>query len=927
MKKINLCLLTVLACLSVRAQSHINGSVTDSSEHKNLSQSLITIIRETDSVLVGFTRTKPSGTFSLDQLPAGKMIVMITYPGYADYVDHISLSPAAPLDLGTVNMTLKSQLLQEVIISNAAPIRMKGDTIEYKADSFYMRAGASVEELLKKLPGIQVDKDGKITAQGETVKKVLVDGEEFFSDDPTVVTQNMLSEAVDKVQVYDKKSDQAAFTGVDDGKTTKTIDLKLKDDHKRGYFGKAEAGTDFKNFWNNNAMINAFRGKRKIAGYGVMSNTGRTGLDWRDNMTFAGGADDLDVTYEDGMTMISRDDDNTDDMDNSSYYGEGLPKGWNGGALYSNKWDDDKISLNGAYQFKKLNTAAAGNTRSKFILPDTLYYNNDEGTTLTSKFKHSLRGISEYKLDSSSSIKITAVGNTGQSSTFSHSYSEALNDRSALVNNSDRHQSSQGNNSLIATSLFYRTKLKKAGRTLSLSFSQNQRDNNSDGFLKADYNYYDVNGDVMKSTSTDQKKMRDNRQSNTQSRIVYTEPLSKRSVLEFNYGLSTARGHSEITTFQQAVAGSGKYETVVDSLTNDFQFNVLNNSAGVNFRYSKSKSFNYSFGGNVSRADYKRIDIKGDSSLSYHYINFFPRASLNLTTSGGGRFGLNYNGGTRPPTVDQIQPIRDNTNELDQRIGNTALKQSFNHRLMAYFGHFKLLSNRSIYMNVFYNATQNDISQTNYVDPSGKRIWQPVNVQGNFNLSSYFYYGKKLGKSPLNFNLDGSVNRNRNTNYTNGLKNITRSTNLSAGPGLSYYKEKKADFSFSFNTGYSWSTASLRPDQPTNYWTFSPRIDSRVTLPAKFEIQTDCNFNFRQKTDAFPTNNNTIVWNARLDRKFLKKDKGTLRIGAYDILDQNLNVDRNITSNFISERNCNAIRRHFMFSVIYNFNKNGQAPQ
>ena len=218
-------------------QTSIKGLVSDTSEHISLPQSSIVILQQKDSFLISFTRADTKGAFAFSHLPAGSIILKISYPGYADYVTEFEMKDSSETNLGTIPMTLKSKLLQEVVVhGNMAAIRMKGDTLEFKADSFKLQQGATVEELLKKLPGIQVDKNGQITAQGETVKKVLVDGEEFFGDDPTLVTQNLRADMVDKVQVFDKKSDQAAFTGIDDGEKNKTINLQLKEDKKKGYF-------------------------------------------------------------------------------------------------------------------------------------------------------------------------------------------------------------------------------------------------------------------------------------------------------------------------------------------------------------------------------------------------------------------------------------------------------------------------------------------------------------------------------------------------------------------------------------------------------------------------------------------------------------------------------------------------------------------
>jgi hypothetical protein len=924
MRKIIVFLLVIFTIAnSGFSQNTVKGSIVDTSEKKNLASSVVAVLQKSDSILHSFTRSDRSGNFSLQQLPAGKYILMITHPAYADYVDEITVAPDTPLDLGKIIMTLKSQLLQEVIVSNAGAIRVKGDTTEFKVDSFHLSAGATVEDLLKKLPGIQVDRNGKITAQGEAVQKVLVDGEEFFSDDPTIITKNMLSDAIDKVQVYDKKSDQATFTGVDDGQKSKTIDLKLKANRKNGFFGKIEVGSDANKYWNNSAMLNAFKGKRKFAAFGIMSNTGKTGLDFRESMNY-GTNNNVEMGFEDGgMYMVSS---GGDAFDRGSFYGEGLPTGWNGGLHYSNKWDNDRINLVSNYQYKKVNAAARGNTESKYILPDTLYYVNDKGNSYSSRFRNSLNGTYEYQIDSSSSLKITASGYSGSSINLNTNYSESLDKNGAFVNTSNRRINSESDDKNVNTTLLYRKKFKKTGRTFSMNVQQNYNETASDGFLNADYAYFNSDGTIKQRETTDQQKLNDNIRSSVTSRAVYTEPLSKRAILEFSYGLSNNLGRSSITTLEKMTSTSGKYEMIIDSLSNQYSLNVLNNSAGINYRYAKLKKINFSFGGNISKADFTRKDLKSNSAVRYDFINLFPRANANITLPSGGNLSLYYSGSTRAPSIDQIQPVKDNSDNLNQRIGNPDLKQSFRQNMSINFNHFKLLSQRSFYLGINASTVSNDFSNINYVDALGRRVSQPVNVQGNYNYGTYLYYSKKIAKPSFNLGANFSFNKNHNINFINTIKNVNNSVYFNGGPRLNFQKDKKYDLTLNPGFGFNSSTSSIRPDEPTKYWTQDHYVNLTLFLPLKFEFNTDCQFNLRQKTDGFDDNNNVIRWNMRLDRKFFKKDAGILRFSAFDILDQNIGLQRNINSNFVSQRTYDTFRRYFMLSFIYNFSKNSTGP-
>src|SRR5690606_26738046 len=265
----------------------IKGVVMDTLNQNALQNASITVLHAGDSVLETFTRTKQDGSFSVTVSEPGKYIMLSVFPGFADFVDKIDVKEGKPVtDLGEVPMVTRAHLLEEFVFTDQfAAIKIKGDTIEYVADSFKTRDNATVEELLKKLPGLQVDKDGNIQAHGQKVEKLLVDGEEFFTGDPAVVSKSLQAKAVDKVQVFDKKSEQAEFTGIDDGNTKRTVNLQLKDNMKKGYFGKVVAGGgtgDDREYFENQAMLNFFKGKKKLSAFGIMSNTGKIGLGWED---------------------------------------------------------------------------------------------------------------------------------------------------------------------------------------------------------------------------------------------------------------------------------------------------------------------------------------------------------------------------------------------------------------------------------------------------------------------------------------------------------------------------------------------------------------------------------------------------------------------------------------------------------------------
>ncbi len=321
------------ACIKANTQTTIKGNIKDTLNKNFLTNASISILKSKDSILVKHTRSNTDGSFILNNVPNGNYVLVVTYPKYADYFDNIEVKDNQPLDVKTLPLISRISLLQEVIVQGkVAAIRMKGDTLEFKADSFKTGPNANVQDLLKRLPGISVNNKGEIVAQGVKVEKVLVDGEEFFSDDPAVVTKNLRSDAVDKVQVFDKKSDQATFTGIDDGEKSRTINLELKQDKKKGYFGKAEIGHSFDQFRYGKLMANAFKAKSKIAGYITNDNTAYESLDWNEKTNYG---EDMNrttqVNDDGGVSMWSS-------GDNFSW-GQGFPTSTTAGLHFSQKME------------------------------------------------------------------------------------------------------------------------------------------------------------------------------------------------------------------------------------------------------------------------------------------------------------------------------------------------------------------------------------------------------------------------------------------------------------------------------------------------------------------------------------------------------------------------------------------------------------
>lgn len=896
-------------------QSTLKGTITDTLNKQNLSNAVVSVLRAKDSVLVKYARTDSKGNFSMKNPGSGDYILLVTYPTYADYVDKIHLEAGKDRDLGNLPLITKAKLLEEVIVrQRISAIRIKGDTTEYKADSFHVSPNADVQELLRKMPGIQVNAQGEITAQGTKVEKVLVDGEEFFSDDPAVVTKNLRADAVDKIQSYDKKSDQAEFTGIDDGQKIKTLNIKLKEDSKKGYFGKVEAGTDFDRYRSGKVLANAFKGKRKISGYLTTDNTKFESLNWDENRNYAGDANtNMEVTDDGGIMIFST-------GDNFSN-GTGLPNSTTGGLHFSNKWNNDKYNSNNTYQYNDLRVNGITTSKTQNILPDTTFFNTTSQNQVSQRTRHKLTSIFEWQLDSSSSLKMTFRPSTVKSYSKTNYLGQSISGDGKVINESNRTTTSNDQNDTYIGNILWRKKFKKKGRTISLNTDLNFNNREENTLLLAANSFYDANGNLVKLDNVDQMKYNKQNSSSISSLATYTEPLWKNTFLVMNYRLSLNRNDAERNTL--AKGGSGKYDNLVDTLSNHFIFNTTGQLGSVNFRYNVTK-LNFSVGSGFGNSVYHMTDIRKNTDREVSFNNFIPTVNINFTPRRQRRISFSYSGTTSNPTLLQIQPLLDNIDPLNITIGNPNLKQSFTHNFSLNASDYKVLKSKSVYFYANYSKTDNAISNSSTVDNFGRRVNQAINVSGNYNFYAYVNYGFEIVKS-LNIGFNVGPSKSRYVSVVNGLNNESVNSNIRLGINAGYWADKWINFWMNVNARYNSSESSIRPDIVTKYWSY----DTYSNLQFKFKKQKlyiDMNLqaNIYQKTAAFANQQNTYLFSPSIRKIISKNDKWEAKMMINDLFNQNRGINRNISSNYISETVNQTIQRYFLLSLTYNFSKNGK---
>lgn len=902
-KKIFFGLFLILTVQQLFAQ--VSGVLVDSKNKNKVNLASISLIRPTDSILLKSTRSNNLGQFNLAYSKDGEYELLISHPFFGDRKMAVTIQNGKA-DLKEISLTPRSVMLEEIVVRQKGSVKIKGDTTQFIADSFKVDVNASVEDLLKQLPGLTVDKDGTITAQGEQVQKVLVDGEEFFGDDPTVATRNLQANIVDKVEIFDDKSEQAKFTGFDDGQKEKTVNLKLKKDKNKGTFGKVQGSTDAQKFYDNSAMINSFKNKRKFSVYGINSNTGTAGLNWNDRNNFGSGGGDRMMDDDNGMMFMMQD----DEEDNSQYNGVGLPSVTNIGLHYSNKWLDNKHHLNVSANSRNNQIGIVNQTKNtQFIGPITLASQQDK---VTEKTLNNLSANVRYEtnIDTATMLVVKLNGRVNDIKNEVETNATNINGLDTTSTTSNI-RTTDGTDRRYGADVTLKKRLKKKGRTYSINAGTSFNDNNSDGFLIGTSN---LRGDVI---PLDQRKTNTLKSNQSNAKIIYTEPLKKDGVLaelSYNFGIN----NSEQNKNTLVKNGTDEYSLRIDSLSNQFQSNVTSHTPGIKFRFN-NKKWNYGFGSSVRMSHFNQKDIIRNMNYDYNQLNFLPNANANYRISQFSNLRMSYNGSTSQPTIQQMQPFNDNNDPLNLIIGNPNLKQSFSQSINLNYWNYKALKDKNTWAGFWAGQDFNDIVDSSTYDvTSGRTIASYANINGGYNVSVWAGVGAKIKSSKFKYQINGSANTSRTPSYVFGAKSFGNTFAIDPSFEISYNNPKKYTFRIEENPTYNfYSNKAL--NQNNRFWGNTIEADASVYLTKKMVLRSDIEYFWQQARPPFTTNFNRTLWNASIRHRFLKQNNLEAFMSVNDILNNNVNYNRSTYANVINETRNNTIRRFFLVGAVWNF--------
>ena len=888
------------------AQNMLKIRVLDSASKAPVEFATMSIKYIGETVAKRYALSDSTGVATIKNAPIGRANVLVECVGYRQYHHTFDVHKGAN-DIGTIYLNGHNQLNTIVVTAAGNQMTVKKDTIEYNANSFKTNETDMLVELLKKLPGVEVGSDGGITANGKTISKIMIDGKTFFMNDPQIATQNLPAKIVEKVKVVQKKSDEAKFTGIDDGDEETVLDLSLKHGMMNGWFGTMGGGYGNDKRYEGTAMVGKFTKQTQISLVASANNTNNRGFfDMAGSMMSA-------MRNNGGMG-------GGDGMRGMSFFGSGVTSSKMIGTNNNTETNDKKWMINASNMYSTSNNNVEETKNKTTMMSDTSsLYNNEAGKENTVTSGHNFNSEIEYTPSESTSFVFRPYLKFGDGSFDQSNNFQTIRD-SDSTNRGYSLSFGDNESQQIGGSLLYRQRLGKPGRTMTIRLKYDHSHNVVDGYNNSETNYFENN--VIDSTYTiDQKYHQVQKENTIAVRASYTEPLGKNYFLQGTYDYSYAKNETEKATYNYNKA-SHEYSDLDSAYTNDYTGDFISQRAEIDLRKQEDK-YNFMFGFSVQPSTTKSTGRGRDTT--YNVVNFAPSARLDYRFSDTKFLSIWYQGKTGQPSLSQLLPIADNSNPLIVTEGNDRLNPSFNHDLsidyrtnnkknMSWFG---LMADASY-------TKDNIINQKVYTDDGVLHNKYVNSDKGIYDFSARVMFNSRIAKS------DFSVSSFFNSDYGNSVsyvsskgkyvENETKTLNLRENLRLQYRTdnlELMAGGDVSYKN--AWYSVSSINDIAT--WTNSIRGSVNWTFLKNFNISSDIRYTFYRGYSAGYGDAQTI-WNSSISKSFLH-DAFTFKVAVYDMLDNAKSTYRTTTENYVQDVSNNTLGRYVMFTLTYRFGKFG----
>jgi hypothetical protein len=891
----------------------IQGTIKDSIAKRALNSATVSLVYANDSSLVSFSRTNEAGVFNFKNVSPGNYLISVSYVGYIPKWVPVITGTEKTVDMGLIYMNDVNTMSTVTVTARRPPVVINGDSVEFNSENFKTAPNAVVEDLLKKMPGMEVDKSGGITVNGKKVTKVFVNGKEFFTGDPVMATKNLPADAVDKIQVYDRKSDQAMFTGIDDGSEETAINLKLKKDRNKSTFGKLNGGAGTPSVFDAQGNVNVINNEEQFSAIGGANNTNRQNFSNRNIVNFSGGGGGRPGAGG-GITLNFSGGSGETDAN-----AQGIAETYSIGGNYSNLFNNKKTEFNANLSISDVERNNISNSFTQNLTPGNAFNRISNSNSIAGNKQQNFGSTIDHKVNENFSFRFTPSLGLQQTTNYSEDSTQTYLTNGNLLNSNTTIASSASDAVNAASTLLLRKKFAKKGRTISSTITQSFNRSNSTGNQYTEQLSY-INNKLTNDSVLDQQNTRKGENSSYSANLIYTEPLGKKSLLEFNTYLSKSIGSSSRKIYDYSTLTDG-YGVLNTRLTNEFNSEYTYSGGGMSYR-SNQKKYNFSTGFSLQKAVLAGENISAKTKLSQSFQDILPNATFRYNFSQTKNLNVDYRTSTNQPSITQLQPVLDQSNINRQSIGNPDLKRSYVHNLNIRFFSSKILAGKNFFSTLNASTTNNSIVNYDSVLPNRTILTRPVNVDGAYRINGSVNYGfgiKKL-KSRLSFGLNAGLNNN--ISYANGLLNtiVTKST----GPSMSYtyIVDDVIDINLTARYSFSQTSNEVNPTLNTNFLTKVFGADMTNYLP--LNIVLNQSFNYAINTGRAEGFNTAIpIWNASFSKFFLKNKRAEIKMSAFDLLNKNIGINRNVSQNQIVDRSYNVISQYFMLTFTYSLQKSG----
>lgn len=924
-------LLLLTATFSAFSQTKnitVSGRVVEESKEP-AAQATIQLLSLPDSTYTAGVATSEQGYFKLPKVKAGKYVMKISYIGFKNKFVPLQLTSAvSEKNVGTLTLESDAIMLAEAVVTAEAPqVQVVEDTLVYNSTAYRTPEGAMLEELVKKLPGAEIDDDGNVKINGKDLKKIMVDGKEFFGGDVKTGLKNLPVDMIDKLKTYDKKSDLARITGIDDGEEETVLDLTVKKGMNQGWFGNADAAYGTEDRYLGRLMLNRFVDATQFSFIGSANNVNDQG--------FSGGGGGPRWRRNNGLTATKT---------LGVNFATQSPKLELGGSARYNYRDADIISTNSSERFLQ-NGSSYSNSNS---------INGNRNVDFNADFRM------EWKPDSMTNIIFRPNFSYGSTDNSSRSESGTFNadpynlvaDPNAFLNfdqltddplkdirvNATNSASLGKSKSLSANgTLQVNRKLNNRGRNITFRGSFGYGDKDNDQYTQSETRYYQIlnalGGDSV--LYRNQYITTPTNNYNYSAQVTYSEPIARATFLQFSYRFQYKYSESDKTTFDllnfpdweiDGPLPSGYEEHPVDSLGKYAEYRYYNHDASVSLRFIREKyqlNAGVSFQPQHSVLSYKRGNYMIDTARNV--FNFSPNIDFRYRFSKVSQLRFVYRGRSGQPGMEDLLPIADNSNPLNIKVGNPGLKPSFTHNMRLFYNTYDAEKQRGIMTHASFSTTQNSISNsTVYNEQTGGRITTPKNINGNWNAFGMFGFNTALKNKKFTINSFSNINYSNNVAYLYNQETKRDDKNTTTGLTLmerlnGAYRNDWFEFGVNGSINYSAERSKLRPENNQEPYTFSYGALTNITMPWKMTLSTNLTNQSRRGYTDSSMNRNELIWNAQLSQSLLK-GAATISFEMYDILKQQSNISRSLTADARSVSSYNGINSYCMLHFIYRLN-------